>query len=370
MIRRPPVVWSQRRWKTLKKRLWRYQFRHNPAFRNWCSSRKTTNLPIIAFKETRVCCFRPTRKTPYFESSGTTSSGRSMVSRHHFRSLDLYRASVIEGWKWFLQMRNAERGMQNDESFNKRINFIALMPSFSEKPHSSLSCMSAILMKEFGDGEDFWCMKSGRWNWPDLCRRLLRLEHQSRKSVLFGTAFAWVHFLDWCTVHGHRFHLPADTLVLETGGYKGRSRALERSDLHQSLGKLLGIHAAQIHSEYSMCELSSQAYSFPIFAGWSDPSHPPLGKGRRKVGYLLRESSIFRFPPWCHHRVVKPGSSNPSFQGEAGVLEIHDLANVDSCAFIRTEDLAIQCEDGFELLGRLPRAGLKGCSLEFEHIGN
>jgi len=366
-------------WPKLAEKLDRYQLQHSSVYRRWRqaqeknrkNSSKTLKpcLPIIAFKESEACCFRPTRKTSYFESSGTTSGGHSMVSRHHFRSLDLYRASVIEGWKWFLQTRDKNCRLQNDFPHDKRAHFVALMPSFSEKPHSSLSCMSAILMKEFGDGEDFWCMKSGRWNWTGLCHRLLRLERQSRKSVLFGTAFAWVRFLDWCAVHGRRFHLPPDALVLETGGYKGRSRTLERSDLHQSLGKLLGIHAAQIHSEYSMCELSSQAYSFRFdtVVAVCDRRRGPL---RKIGGHRPPLQVIFRFPPWCQHRVVKPGSSNPSLHGKAGVLEIHDLANVDSCAFIRTEDMAIQCEDGFELLGRLPRAGLKGCSLESEQIGN
>ncbi len=92
-----------------------------------------------------------------------------------------------------------------------------------------------------------------------------------------------------------------------------------------------------------MCELSSQAYSFP--------------KGARQV---------FRFPPWCRTRILKPGSTKICRAGEKGVLEIHDLANLDSCSFLRTEDVAVARGKGFELYGRLPRAELKGCSLAFE----
>jgi hypothetical protein len=161
--------------------------------------------------------------------------------------------------------------------------------------------------------------------------------------VLFGTAFGWLHFLDWCEENGKTFHLPQNSLVLETGGYKGRSREVKRTELHRLLSRTLGLSMQQIHSEYSMCELSSQAYSFRI--------------GKRM---------LFRFPPWCRHRVVKPGTSTHVQKGEQGVLEIQDLANVDSCAFLRTEDRVIHHPQGFELVGRLPRAGLKGCSLKFE----
>jgi hypothetical protein len=123
---------------------------------------------------------------------------------------------------------------------------------------------------------------------------------------------------------------------------------MKRPELHRRLERFLGVKASDVHSEYSMCELSSQAYSFRL-------------KGAKGAGRL-----IFRFPPWCRHRVVRPGSSVPVSEGETGVLEIHDLANLDSCAFLHTEDMAIRRGDGFELIGRLPRAGLKGCSLAFE----
>lgn len=225
--------------------------------------------------------------------------------------------------------------------------FIGVMPSSQEKPHSSLSCMVAILMKEFGDGEHFWAMQQGRWNWSGLQSHLRRLEKEGLSAVLFGTAFGWIHFLDWCAERKLQFRLPPDTLVFETGGYKGRSRELEPSELHRQLARLLGLRLPQICSEYSMCELSSQAYSFRV---------------QRKN----RTHLVFRFPPWCHDRVTQPGSSTPVAKGERGVLEIHDLANLDSCARIRTEDMAIDWEDGFELVGRLPQSGLKGCSLAFE----
>lgn len=222
--------------------------------------------------------------------------------------------------------------------------FLALMPSFREKPHSSLSCMLEILMEEFGDGDGFWAMNKGRWDWQGLAMRLKNLEKEKRPVVLFGTAFAWVYFLDWCKAHGKMFHLSADSLVFETGGVKGKSREIPQMELHRELGRLLGLPPRSIASEYSMCELSSQAWSIPF-----------------------KSKIIFRFPPWCRFRVVLPKGSREAAEGGKGVLEILDLANLDSCAFIRAEDLAIRRGSGFELVGRLPRAGLKGCSLEYEN---
>ena len=305
-------------------------------------------LPIVAFKEAKVCSFHPSHSSLWFESSGTTNSGRSIRSRHWLQSHDLYQASVIMGWKWFLEMQNAECRMQDIQSKQGKANFVGVMPSFQENPHSSLSCMVDILMREFGDGEDFWCMKSGGWDWCGFCTHLQRLEREGQPTILFGIALGWVHFLDWCKSHKQRFHLPPSTLILETGGYKGHRREFKHSKLHRSLSQLFGVNPRHIQSEYSMCELSSQAYSFSI-------------KDARGKIHI-----VFRFPPWCRYRVVYPDSSMRVPKGKKGVLEIQDLANLDSCAFLRTEDLVVERGDGFEWIGRLPKTGLKGCSLALE----
>jgi hypothetical protein len=361
-IQRGAGPWTSKNWNQLARQVFAYQAKHNVVFKKFLTSFPSRapfpTLPIVAFKESKVCSFRPSRHQPYFESSGTTNAGTAIVSRHHFRSLDLYETSVIAGWRWKMCHQTVDglgeavtgsptpsiaNGMHRipHSLFHNR--FIALMPSEKEAPHSSLSKMVAILMKKFGDDSSAWFMQNGRWKWPKLKRQLTYLEQNGQQSVLFGTAFAWVHFLDWCAAHKVRFSLPSNTTVLETGGYKGKSRELTRSELHQQLSKLLGLPKQNIQSEYSMCELSSQAYSFSV-----------------------RGKTLFQFPPWCRYRVVRPGSSQSAKKGEQGVLEIYDLANFDSCAFIRTEDMAIDHGKAFELLGRLPRAGLKGCSLSFE----
>lgn len=334
--------------------LWRqvelHQIRHNPVFRRWRENDGPDDgpagLPLVAFKESVVSCFRPSTQSPWFESSGTTAAGQPVVSRHWFHSPDLYRASVIAGWRWFCRSLEGEAAaFEAEPPF-----FAGVMPSSREAPHSSLSRMVEILMSDCGSGSHgFWCMKSGRWDWTGFCAQLERLRQRGCRVVLFGTAFGWVHFLDWCGTRRLRFHLPHGSLVVETGGYKGRSREMDRAVLHAQLGARLGVESHFIRSEYSMCELSSQAWSFPAS---QRRDRPPR--------------AFFRFPPWCRWRVVRPGSTRTVARDETGVLEIEDLANLDSCAFLRTEDLVIDRGDGFEMTGRLPHAELKGCSLAFE----
>lgn len=327
-------------WRRLASALALEQQRRNPVFRRWLRGIPAhqirhldfPGLPIRAFKESIVSNLSASQRKILFESSGTTSSGREIVSRHFLKNSILYRKSVISGWKLFCRKLSG-----------KSMNFAAILPSFLENPRSSLSCMLNILMQEFGDGCEFWAMKDGHWDWAGLTRHLRRLERDGRPVILFGTAFGWIHFLDWCARRHHRFRMAPSSTVFETGGFKGRSRALTREALHQKLARLTHLPLQAICSEYSMCELSSQAWS-------------------------VRESEriLFHFPPWCRIRIVRPKSGALCARGETGVLEIFDLANIDSCAFLRTEDLAIRHKAGFELLGRLPQADLKGCSLDFE----
>lgn len=361
-------TWTHAKWHALARRVNHFQLKANLVYRDWCRagspttlppgrgmvrSRWIASLPLIAFKEARVISLNGRPSQFRFESSGTTSLGRRVVSRHELRDLDLYHASVVSGWKWFLETRAKVLGKNQRRKIVParfpvgETDFLALMPSQQEASHSSLSTMLQILMETYGRDRDLWCMSKGTWKWNALVSRLREIERTPHPTVLFGTAFGWVHFLDWCAERQLSFHLPANCLAFETGGYKGRSRELSRSELHRSLQTLLGLGADQVGSEYSMCEISSQAWSFNVQRG-------------------NRTLTIFRFPPWCHHRVMQAGSSLPVRAGDPGVLEIHDLANFDSCAFVRTEDRVIAHGDGFELLGRLPQAGLKGCSLAFE----
>jgi hypothetical protein len=168
---------------------------------------------------------------------------------------------------------------------------------------------------------------------------------------MLGTAFSYVHLLDAEPAADRAFALPAGSLVLETGGYKGRSRTLPKPELHDLLGRRLGISPDNLVCEYGMSELSSQAYD--SFA-W-EPSTTAQS--------TVRPARRFRFPPWARAMVTSPETGREVADGESGLLRVFDLANVRSVLAIQTEDLAIRRGDGFELLGRAAQAEPRGCSL-------
>jgi hypothetical protein len=153
---------------------------------------------------------------------------------------------------------------------------------------------------------------------------------------------------------------------METGGYKGRSREIPREELHDLIALSLGVPHARIGCEYGMSELSSQAYDIRdgLLSGASlRHSAGAVGDGRRPPRRL-------QFPPWCHARVVSPETGREQPDGQPGLLQIIDLANVASVLGVQTEDLAIRHADGLELLGRAAQAEARGCSLMPSDLAN
>ena len=144
---------------------------------------------------------------------------------------------------------------------------------------------------------------------------------------------------------------------METGGYKNRSRAMPKSELHVLITERLGVPPENILCEYGMSELSSQAYD------------GVAGGGRRVTGkdstprYAPRATRHFSFPPWARVQIISPETGLEVADGETGLIRIFDLANVFSVMAIQTEDLGVRRGDGFELIGRAPLAEARGCSL-------
>jgi hypothetical protein len=143
--------------------------------------------------------------------------------------------------------------------------------------------------------------------------------------------------------------------VLETGGYKGRTRSLSKTELHSLIANTLGIPRDAILSEYGMSELSSQAYDGIVATSpESCTSRPSSARSPARE---------FQFPPWTRTRIVSPEDGREVPAGQAGILQVFDMANVFSVSAVQTEDLARFCNDGFELLGRVPLTEPRGCSL-------
>jgi hypothetical protein len=166
--------------------------------------------------------------------------------------------------------------------------------------------------------------------------------------ALLGTAFNLVHLLDSLAKRRLALTLPEGSRVLETGGYKGRSRSIPKAELHALITQHLGIPPTHIVAEYGMSELSSQAYDTRVQSS------------RSKVQSLER---VFRFPAWARAQVISPETGREVGEGETGLIRIFDLANVRSVLAMQTEELAVRRANGFELIGRAALAEPRGCSL-------
>lgn len=300
----------------LRDELWAWQYQNNPLLQEYADGIQVsgpTSLPISFFKHFKVQSGDTWQAQTIFESSGTT--GQS-PSRHYVRDLRIYEQSLLAGF----HHRFAERSYK----------VLALLPSYLERQTSSLVYMTKHWIETFGlPGSGFYL-----YNFEELKKALVEASEAEEPILLIGVAFALLDFVE-------RFplKLPADTIIIETGGMKGRKEEIVRTELHQILREGFGV--PQIHSEYGMTELLSQAYT--------------------------REDGRFVCPPWMKvfttdihlNTLLQP-------LGISGRLHIVDLANIHSCAFIATDDIGKVYADGsFEVLGRLDTAEMRGCSLMY-----
>ena len=202
---------------------------------------------------------------------------------------------------------------------------------------------------------------AGMWN-LDFGQTLAALG-ENRKSkivnhkLVLGTAFSFVYLLDFLAGKNLRFQLPPDSRVMETGGYKNRSRSMPKAELHSLITKFLGVPPENIICEYGMSELSSQAY---------DKVAGDKCQVTRNSAASCNVPSVtrhFQFPPWARVQIISPETGREVSDGETGLIRVFDLANVFSVAAIQTEDLGIRHGHGFELIGRVQLAETRGCSL-------
>ncbi|MBX3734430.1 MAG: hypothetical protein KF791_17780 [Verrucomicrobiae bacterium] len=357
VIRRGPAAWEDvfgqdDSFARQALRLFRLQRDRNQTYRagfftpgpgpdDW---RRIPAVPAAAFKERDLTAIPAGQRSRTFFSSGTTAQ---VPSRHHHHpaSLALYEASL---WAWFQRHLLPEIGAPRLPPWQ----VVSLTPRVPEAPHSSLAHMFTCVAEHLnrrgaGPGEPtFHGRVDGQGGWRLEVEAVVASLEQAvatgRPVLLLGTAFNHVHLLDHLAAVGRRFELAPGSRVLETGGYKGRSRELARPELHHALTDILGVPPAWIVGEYGMSELSSQGYD--RVAGRTVP--------RR-----------FQMPPWARAWVVSPEDGREVPDGGSGLLRLMDLANVWSVLAIQTEDLAVRRGGAFELVGRAPSAEPRGCSL-------
>ena len=312
---------SQEEFKTLALKIFKFQFENNWVYRSFCDLlyihpadvfevEAIPFLPITFFKSHEVLS-QPQPVETIFTSSGTTGS---ITSKHLVTDLSIYKESY---------RRTFEHFYGNIKDYT----ILALLPSYLERDGSSLIYMVQDLIKATKKPESGFYLN----NFEDLAQKLRELESKQRKTLLIGVSFALLDF-----VAQYQFNLK-HTIVMETGGMKGRKQEIIRQDLHQQLEQGFGV--TKIHSEYGMTELLSQAYS--------------VGNG------------LFKCPPWMQLITRDPEDALTMLpNGKVGGLNIIDLANVNSCAFIATQDLGKTYEDGsFEVLGRYDHSDIRGCNL-------
>jgi hypothetical protein len=304
-----------------------FQYLNNPIYKTYCdilrivpteitTIEKIPFLPIQFFKSKEI---KSTEFTPeiIFESSGTTSS---INSKHFVKDLALYEKSFTNSFRLFY----------GDEKENS---IIGLLPSYLERRGSSLVYMVDHLIKNTAQGTSGFYL----YDHEKLKNTLLQNETALQPSILIGVTYALLDFAEQ-----YQLFLK-NTIIIETGGMKGRREELTRKQIHEILIKKLGV--AQVHSEYGMTELLSQAYS----------------KG----------NGIFDCPPWMRILVRKEDDPFDIIAAEkmttqfcTGPVNIIDLANIFSCSFIATDDAGkLYKNNSFEITGRLENSDIRGCSL-------
>jgi len=305
--------------------LFAYQFEHNEAYRLLCESlgsgpstvknwQDIPPAPARAFKRCSLSCVPADRVLREFHSSGTTGPE---TSRHLMDAdaLALYEESLSTGF---------EAAMPSDRPRE----IWAMMQNPKAAPHSSLGHMLSTL-------------GASRFYWDDNRTLAEELRRREAPLTLFGTAFAFVDLFDSGKDNGH---LPAGSVVVETGGFKGRTREVPREQLYEMISSRLGVPLDRCYSEYGMSEMASQFYSRGL-----DP--------------------VKRGPHWVRSFVIDPatGSRIDRFDS-AGILAHLDLANFNSVCALQTEDMALMNQGGFILSGRAEDSELRGCSLTVEEL--
>ncbi|MCT4700206.1 LuxE/PaaK family acyltransferase [Tenacibaculum haliotis] len=301
--------------------VFKHQFKNNKVYRSFCdllyvhpSDVKTIKqipfLPIQFFKSKKVLSSSDEIQET-FSSSGTTGS---ITSKHLVTDLSWYETSYLKGFNHFYG---------NIEDYV----VLALLPNYLERKGSSLVYMVDDLIKKSKQPESGFYLD----NLDELTKKLIKLDKKGQKVLLIGVSFALLDLIEM-----HQFNLK-NTIVMETGGMKGRRKELIRSELHAILSKGFGID--KIHSEYGMTELLSQAYSKGI--------------------------GVFNCPPWMQILIRDTEDALTILPKEkSGGINIIDLANYNSCSFIATQDLGkVHQNNEVEIIGRFDNSDIRGCNL-------
>jgi acyl-CoA synthetase (AMP-forming)/AMP-acid ligase II len=295
-------------------------------------------VPTDVFRFTRVAAHDPTQDAVVFRTSGTTAADRGT---HALRDLFLY--------------DRAARAAARHALFcdREQMRLLILAPRAEQARDSSLSYMLSRFDAWFGQGRGVFAWRgdarSGSLDVQALVAALSRAQDEGEPLAVLGTSFAFVHADE--ALGEQRFRLPAGSRVMQTGGFKGRSREVEPSVMRALIAARFGVPESHVVAEYGMTELSSQMYETTLRQALRGEATHPAAPRRLWI------------PGWVRATPVDPERLSPLPEGEVGILRIDDLANLDTACAIQTSDLAQRVGDGIELLGRAPGAVPRGCSI-------
>jgi hypothetical protein len=300
--------------------VFQFQYNNNAIYQHYVNAlsivgsnvRSIDQIPFLPIRFFKTADIKTTNFEPeaVFESSGTT---QTINSRHYVKDLSIYHRSFLQAWTQFY-------GPVQEWCV------IGLLPAYLERQHSSLVVMVNEMIKLSGHAQSGFYL----YEHEKLASVLQELERQGQKTLLIGVTFGLLDFAEQYPMHLQH------TVVMETGGMKGRRREMTREEVHALLSA--AFKTPLIHSEYGMTELLSQAYSY--------------GHG------------LFDCPPWMKVLVRQDDDPLDVRVAGSGIINVIDLANLYSCSFIATDDVGtVQADGSFEVLGRVDTSDIRGCNL-------
>jgi hypothetical protein len=331
---------------TLAVDLARFQARHVAGYARLCAAKgvdvislrragEAPAVPTDAFKLGPVFAFDPTRASMTFLTSGTTLGARGA---HAMRDVNTYDRAALASGRAMLAA-----------GLRLPVPVLVVGPSPSEAPDSSLTHMNAAFVARWSDAGSratTYFARRGELDVAGLRARIADLD-PSEPAIVLATSFALVHLLD--ALHGEVLPLPSGSRVMQTGGFKGKSREVDAAELRRLVARTFRVDERSVVGEYGMTELSSQFWEATV----ANPAAP---------------TGVYVEPPWARVVPVDPETLRPMPPGEIGIARIEDLANVDSVFAVLTQDRVRRVTGGFELLGRMAGAPPRGCSISLDEM--
>jgi hypothetical protein len=323
----------------------RFQAEHVEGYARLCAARgvvpdRTSRaaefpaVPTDAFKVSRVFAFGEADAAHVFRTSGTTTGARGV---HAMRTAATYDAAALAFGRVMLA-----------EDLPASSAVVVIGPSSTEAPDSSLAHMCDRFARALGptaSPEHTFFVRGGDLQVEALRARIAGLAGAA-PAIVLSTSFALVHLVD--ALRGDTLPLPPGSRIMQTGGYKGRSREVPEAELRADIARTFAVTERDVVGEYGMTELSSQLWETTRGAG-----------GVR---------GVYAAPPWVRVTGVDPETLAPVVEGDVGLARIEDLANVDSAVVVLAQDRIRRVAGGVELLGRAPGAPPRGCSIAIDEM--